>query len=202
MEDDFDDMGYETDPMANRKKLNKSKRRSKQKKRKKKKKKRKRNHGSTTTPYILDLYLQIVHINQKCYCGGKLVKYDEDPSWCYGRCLLCYKATEGFHYGCRRRGCIFINLTNFGYAVCANCYVETSVEGKEETEEKEIEVRDTYSAEHLFIAKKVKITIQTISYEVDAVYDILLMVTSSRPDYESLSNRNRPRCIFEKVSIR
>ena len=118
---------------------------------------------------------QIVHINHKCYCGEKLVKYDEDPSWCYGRCLSCYKLTEGLHYGCHREGCIFDILSDLRYAVCANCYFKTSVERKEETEEKEIEVRDTYSAEQLFIEKKVRITIQQISYEVYTVSNILSM---------------------------
>ena len=126
-----------------------------------------------------------VNINQKCYCGEDLVKYDEDPYWSYERCLLCYKPTDGLHYGCHRpRGCIFDKVSALWYAVCDNWYVETSAERKEETEEKEIGVRDTYSEEHLFIEKKVRITIQQISYEVDTVSDILSMGTSSHSDYE------------------
>ena len=128
------------------------------------------------------------------------MEYDGDPDWSDDRCLSCCKPTEGFHYGCDQDECIFENVANWSYAVCADCYATSSVGEAEETEEKEVEVKETYSAEELYVAKKVRISILQISYEFDTVFDILAMLTHLWSNYESLSHRNRNRCIFERLS--
>eukprot|EP01083_Nonionella_stella_P039162 106514_1 len=67
----------------------------------------------------------VVHINQICLCGRKLIELPFGLTQCYACCKKTEKKEKGY-YGCTVKQCTFIQMAGAAFRVCSACYESTN----------------------------------------------------------------------------
>eukprot|EP01083_Nonionella_stella_P039163 106517_1 len=81
--------------------------------------------NTTTCAHCEKSNTAIVHINQICLCGRKLIEYPRGLDQCYVCCKKTEKNEKGY-YVCTVEQCTFIQMAGAAFRVCSACYESTN----------------------------------------------------------------------------